>query len=101
MMSLMSSHPTCTQQQEVSAVRAGHWLLHAVYWRQRATAAHTVLTSAAEVPVGSRLSISSSPGLTTSGAERMSCFASSCNQSRQQQGSKAKQRRQQGTNGNT
>lgn len=36
------------------------------------------LTSDAEVPVGSRLSMSSSPGLTTSGADRMSCLANSC-----------------------
>jgi hypothetical protein len=44
----------------------------------RAPSNHRDLTKDAEVPVGSRLSISSSPGDTTNGADSMLCLASSC-----------------------
>lgn len=73
--SLMSSHPTCSQEHNMR-VRSARCaaLLCCAPWRAWET---PELTSAADVPVGSRLSMSSSPGLTTRGADRMLCLASS------------------------
>lgn len=72
----MSSHPTCRARThrkcEVSPLRDCCAVPCGVrVWET------PELTSAADVPVGSRLSMSSSPGLTTRGADRMLCLANS------------------------